>query len=165
MKKLAKFIPTLGILLLLLAVTPAISQNLPAPSVPRTPPDTTFNVRRQSGTCPRNIKLWTLIGKYAGNSVFTGIADTSASASSARLVKSDKKVAEFIAPLKSNFANCVGEAISEVVDERTFYTFRFQNKNVIFRVQLQPDTPGNPSAIIYKNVVSSRPAVRWVGVD
>ncbi|MCL1464773.1 hypothetical protein [Argonema galeatum] len=165
MKNLAKLIATLGILLLLLAVTPAMSQNLPAPSVPSTPPDTTFNVIRQSGTCPRNIKLWTLIGKYAGNSVFTVIADTNTIASSARLVKSDKKLAEFIAPLKSNFADCVGEAISEDVDERTFYTFRFQNKNVIFRVQLQPDTPGNPSEIVYKNLVLSRPAVRWIGVE
>jgi hypothetical protein len=36
---------------------------------------------------------------------------------------------------------------------------------VTFRVQLPPDTPSNPSVISDRNVVASRPMVRWAIAD
>ncbi len=115
-------------------------------------------------TCPRTVKLWTSSRQYDGGGEFVVIADTSAIAGPARLVRSNTKSAEFTAPLKSNFADCVGQAASRE-EMLNGYSFRFQNRTVTFRVQLPPDTPSNPSGIAYKGVVSSRPAVKWQIAD
>jgi hypothetical protein len=101
---------------------------------------------------------------YEGGGEFTIIANTTAIAGPARLVRSTKKFAEFSAPLKRNFASCVGTAISQK-ETLDLYSFRFQNGNVIFRVQLPKDTPSNPSEIMVRNVVSAQPAVRWAIAD
>ncbi|MCL1464771.1 hypothetical protein [Argonema galeatum] len=162
MKNLAQVTTTFGILSTLLVAAPAMTQNQPPPTIPRASPNTTFTVTRQSGTCPRTVKLWTSFRYYEGGGENTVISDTAAIAGPARLVRSTKKLAEFTAPLKSNFASCVGQAVSA---EDSNYSFRFGNRNVTFRVQLPPDTPSNPSLITYKNVVSSRPAVRWAIAD
>ncbi|WP_249097018.1 hypothetical protein [Argonema galeatum] len=166
MKKLWQFTTSLSILSALLAATPALTQNqrLLPPTLPRTAPDSTLNVTRQSGTCPRTVKLWTSVRRYDGGGEFVVIADTSAIAGPARLVRSNTKSAEFTAPLKSNFASCVGQAASRE-EMLNGYSFRFQNRTVTFRVQLPPDTPSNPSGIAYKGVVSSRPAVKWQIAD
>ncbi|MBD2185725.1 hypothetical protein [Aerosakkonema funiforme] len=161
MKKLLVTRIFLAYLWVLLAVIEASCQTLPPPTIPPYPPDTTFKIRRRTGNCPNALKLWTLVGEYQGNQVYTVIADISAIAGAARLLRSNHKSAEFTAPLKSNFASCVGDAISDIIDERAYYTFQFQNKNVTFRVQLGPDYSTNLSEITYKNVLSSLPAVRW----
>ena len=166
MRKLWRFTTSLGILSALLASTPALTQNQRSspPTLPRTAPDSTFNLTRRSGTCPQTVKLWTSVLQYEGGAEFVVIADTSAIAGPARLVRSNDKFAEFTAPLKSNFASCVGQAASreEIVSH---YSFRFQNRTVTFRVQLPADTPSKPSGIAYKGVVSSRPAVKWQLAD
>ncbi|MBD2185726.1 hypothetical protein [Aerosakkonema funiforme] len=164
MKNVAQITVTFGILSTILVAAPAMTQNQRPPSVPRTPPNTVFGVTRQSGNCPSNVKLWTSLRQYEGGGEFTVIADTVAIAGAARLVRSTKKLAEFTAPLKSNFASCVGQATSKEETEN-LYSFQFRNRNVTFRVQLPPDTPSNPSEISYKNVVSSRPAIRWAIAD
>lgn len=168
MNNLAKLSTTGGILSALLVATPALTQNQqPSPRVPSTPPDLTLNVQRQKGTCPKTVGLWTLAQPYkdGGGADFTVIADTTAIADPAKLISSSKKFAEFRAPLKKNFASCVGRTTLKEGSQFREYSFRFQNKNVIFRVQLPPDTPSKPSGIAYKNVVSSRPAVRWQLAD
>lgn len=165
MNNLAKLSTTSGILSALLVATPALTQNQqPSPKVPSTPPDLTLSVQKQKGTCPKTVGLWTLAQPYkdGGGADFTVIADTTAIADPAKLISSSRKFAEYSAPLKKNFASCVGRTTPK---EGSEYSFRFQNKNVIFRVQLPPDTPSKPSGIVYKNVVSSRPAVRWQLAD
>ena len=164
MKNLPGFTGIFALVSMLVVSTPAFSQRQAPPEVPKARPDATIKVTRQSGTCPSAVSLWTSFRYYEGGGEHTVIADTSAIAGSARLVRSTNKFAEFSAPLKSNFASCVGQATSQ--EETTnLYSFRFQNKNVIFRVQLPSDTPSNPSEITYKNVVTSRPAVRWAIAD
>jgi hypothetical protein len=91
------------------------------------------------------------------------IANTAAIAGPARLVSSNKKVAEFRASLQGAYASCVGQARSSGDDYP--YMFRFGGGNVTFRVQLPPDTPSNPSVISDRNVVASRPMVRWAIAD
>lgn len=146
-----------------LAGIPALTQTQ-APTLPRTAANSTLNVTRQSGNCPRMVKLWTSERQYEGGGEFTAIADTLAIAGPSRLVRSNNKSAEFTAPLKSNFASCVGQASSND-GNLSLYRVQFQNRNVIFRVQLPADTPSSPSGIAYKGVVSSRPAIKWQIAD
>lgn len=164
MHNTAKLMASFGFLSTLLVAVPAMTQNQAPPAVPRTPPDTVFSVTRQSGNCPGTVKMWASLRQYEGGAEFTVIADTLAIAGSARLVRSTKKMAEFTAPLKSNFASCVGQASSNE-GSLNVYRVQFQNRNVIFRVQLPADTPSSPSEIVYKGVVSSRPAVKWQIAD
>lgn len=163
MKKLIQFSTILGILSTVIVGIPAISQNQPAPSLPRTPANTVFNVRRQQGNCPRTVRLWTSFRYYEGGGEHTVIADTGPIANNARLISSTKKIAEYRAPLKRAYASCIGQANSSTEDFP--YQFRFGGGNVTFRVQLPPDTPSNPSEISYKGVVSTRPVVRWAIAD
>ncbi len=132
------------------------------PVLPKTKPNTEFPVTRQSGTCPKSIRAWISSRYYEGGGENTVIADTLAIAGSSRIVRSNKKLVEFIAPLKKNFASCVGVAKS---DEHEFYQFRLQNGNLTFRVQLPPDTPANPSQVSAQGIVGSRPYVRWAITD
>ncbi|HEY9849802.1 MAG TPA: hypothetical protein V6D28_10110 [Leptolyngbyaceae cyanobacterium] len=163
MNKLFQFSTIFGILSTVIVVTSARSQNQPAPSLPRTPANTIFNVRRQQGNCPRTVRLWTSFRYYEGGGEHTVIADTGAIAGTARLISSNKKVAEYRAPLNRTYASCVGQANSNTDDFP--YRFRFGSGNVTFRVQLPADTPSNPSEISYKGVVSTRPVVRWAIAD
>lgn len=71
-------------------------------------------------------------------------------------------VVEYTAPLKKNYASCVGQAISE---ELTSYKFRFGSSNVSFRVELPPDSPSTPSAFSAQTLVGGRPYVRWAIAD
>ena len=163
MKNLARLTTTFGLFSALLTATPALTQNQPTkPVLPNTPPNTTFNVQRQSGTCPKTVRLWSLSRWYEGGAENTVIADTLAIAGSARLVSSGKKVVEYTAPLKKNYASCVGQAISE---ELTPYKFRFGSGNVSFRVELPPDSPSTPSAFSTQTLVGGRPYVRWAIAD
>lgn len=165
MSDLSRFTSCFAMFAVLFVSTPAFSQNRAIPlAIPRTSPNESFQVNRTSGNCPKTVGLWHSIRQYEGGGEFTLIANTSAIAGPARLVRSTKKFAEFSAPLKSNFASCVGTATSQ--DETlNIYSFRFQNRNVIFRVQVPQDTPSNPSEIMIKNVISSQPAVRWAIAD
>lgn len=165
MSDLSRFTSGFAMFAVLFVSTPAFSQNRPTPlAIPRTSPNESFRVTRTSGNCPSSVGVWTAMRQYEGGGEFTVIANTAAIAGPARIVRSTKKFAEFSAPLKSNFASCVGTATSQ--DETlNLYSFRLQNRNVIFRVQLPQDTPSNPSEIMVRNVVSAQPAVRWAIAD
>lgn len=160
MKSFTNLTLSLGILSVLLAATPGITQNSQqsAPRIPGDAPNTTINVSRRSGNCPSNMKLWTSFRSYEGGTENTVIADTNTIANAARLSNSGAKFVEFTAPLKSEFASCVGEATS---NEDPIYRFRFTNKNVIFRMDLSPLPGSRITRISYRGVVSSRPAIRW----
>jgi len=165
MSNLIRFTTTLGIFATLFIAIPGFTQSQSTPlTIPKTSPNESFKVTRTSGSCPQTIGIWTSVRQYEGGAEFSVIANTAALAGPARLVRSNKKSAEFSAPLKSNFASCVGTATSQ--DETlNYYIFRFQNGNVIFRVQLPKDTPSNPSEISIKKVISAQPAVRWALAD
>lgn len=162
MQSLSKFTAILGIFSTFLVAIPAMSQNSP-PSLPRTTPNTIFNVTRQSGRCPSTVRLWTSFRYYEGGGEHTVIADTTAIAGTPRLVRATKKLVEYRAPLQRSYTSCVGNARSASADFP--YRFQFRGGNVIFRVELPPDTPSTPSEISYRGVVSSRPAVRWAIAD
>ena len=165
MKNMARFTTIFPLLLTLVVTVPALAQTPASPSVPNTPPNTTFKIQRQSGTCPSTVGLWTSFRYYEGGGEHTVIANTSAIAGPAQLVSSSSdKVAVFRAPLQRAYASCVGQARS-AEDDFSFYRFQFGSGNVTFRVQLPADTPSNPSEISYKSVVSNRPAVRWAIAD
>jgi hypothetical protein len=161
MKSFTSLTLNLGILSVLLIATPGVTQNS-APTIPSGRPNTTINVTRRSGNCPRNMRLWTNFRSYEGGGEHTVIADTSAIANAPRVTNSGAKFVEFTAPLKSEFASCVGEAIS---NEEPIYRFRFSNKNVIFRMDLSPLPSERLTKISYRGVVSSRPAIRWALSD
>ncbi|MFB2838824.1 hypothetical protein [Floridanema evergladense] len=164
MKSFTTLTLSLGILSVLLAANPGITQNSQssAPRIPSNSPNTTINVTKRSGNCPSNIKLWTSFRSYEGGGEHTVIADTGAIANAARLNNSGAKFVEFTAPLKSEFASCVGEATSV---EEPIYSFRFNKKNVIFRMDLSPVPGERLTRISYKGVVSSRPAIKWAISD
>jgi hypothetical protein len=68
---------------------------------------------------------------------------------------------EFVSPLRSNYASCVGQTSGQ---EYTFYNVEFKDKKAYFRVDLRKiDAPAR--LITYKNVVASRPYVRWAIAD
>ena len=157
------FARTFGLLSALFVATPALTQNQPTtPVLPTSSPNTTFNVKRQTGSCPKTVRLWTSFRYYEGGGENTVIADTLAIAGRARLMSSGKKLVKYRAPLKKAYASCVGSATSK---EYSDYMFRFKEGNVYFRVQLPPDTPSTPTAIAYRNVVSQRPYIRWQIAD
>ncbi|MFB2933925.1 hypothetical protein ACE1B6_01475 [Aerosakkonemataceae cyanobacterium BLCC-F154] len=164
MKKFKSLVLSSGILSVLLAATPGITQSFPvsAPRIPDDRPNTTIDVSRRSGSCPDNMKLWTAFRSYEGGGEHTVIVDTSMVANGVRLTNYGAKFVEFSAPLKSEFASCVGEAISE---DEPIYRFRFADRKVIFRMDLSRLRPGTITRINYQGVVSSRPAIRWAIAD
>lgn len=157
---------TVGLSVILLGITPALTQNQPRsapPALPKTQPNLTFNVERQSGNCPKTVKLWVAWRYYEGGGEHTVIADTVPMAGTARIVSSNKKLVEYKAPLKKTYNSCIGQAKSPSQDYP--YQFQFRDGNVYFRVELPPDTPSTPSEITYQSVVASRPYVRWAIAD
>ncbi|MGA9377401.1 MAG: hypothetical protein WBV73_01255 [Phormidium sp.] len=164
MKNFTSLTLSLGILSVLVAATPGITQNSQdsAPTIPGNRPNTTINVNRRSGNCPSSMRLWTSFRSYEGGGEHTVIADISNIANGAKVSNSGAKFVEFSAPLKSEFASCVGEASS---DEEPIYRFRFSDRRVIFRMDLSRLRPGTLTRISYKGVVSSRPAIRWAIAD
>jgi hypothetical protein len=153
-----------GLLSALLVATPGLAENSPLSpgKILRQRSNTTFTVKRQTGYCPKVVRLWTDSRPYEGGGELIVIADTLAIAGPARLVSSNEKVAQFKAPLKKAYISCVGRASSE---EYSDYRFTFRQGHVYFRVQLPPDTPSTPSAIDRRGIIASRPYVRWAIAD
>ena len=151
---------TFGLLSTLLVSAPTFAA-IQKPKLPNTSPNKVLNVERQTGACPKTIGLWTAWRYYEGGGEHTVIADTLPIAGSAKLVASSKKFAEYKAPLKKAYADCVASAS----DQELGYKVRLQKGYVSFRVELAKDTLSNPSAISATAIVSSRPYVRWVIAD
>lgn len=162
MNALARFTAIFSVLptLLVTVATTTVAQSSKVELL-KTSPDTVLNVERQAGNCPESVGLWTAFRYYEGGGENTVIADTLAIAGRAKLVSYGRKFVEYTAPLKPAYASCVGKA----KDENLNYTFRFRNGNVLFRVELPPDTPANPSGFTARAILGSRPYVRWAIAD
>ncbi|MBD2447229.1 hypothetical protein H6G76_08625 [Nostoc sp. FACHB-152] len=137
----------------------AKAQSAPGPLAA---PNVQLKVQRTSGNCPQTVGLWWLALPYEGGAEHTVVADTTAFADSTDLVKSNNKLfVEFVSPLRSNYASCVGQTQGQ---EYPFYNVQFKNKKAYFRVDLRKiNAPGQ--LITYKSVVASRPYVRWAIAD
>jgi hypothetical protein len=129
----------------------------PAPG-PQFSPNINLQVQRTSGTCPQTFGLWWIGLPYEGGAEHTVVANTTAFADTTQLVTStDKRFVEFVSPLRSNYASCVGQVRSP---QYRFYNIEFKNKKAYFRVDLRNmNEPGRQ--ITYKTVATSRPYVRW----
>ncbi len=135
-------------------------QSQPA-SEPISAPNVKLNVQRSSGTCPQTIGLWWFVLPYEGGAEHTVVADTREFADTSKLVSSNKQFVEFVSPLRSNYASCVGKTRGQ---EHPFYNVEFKHKKAYFRVDLRKiNAP--VSLITYKTVAASRPYVRWAIAD
>ncbi|MBD2491567.1 hypothetical protein [Aulosira sp. FACHB-615] len=163
MNKLAKLTIFAGILCPLITAGAIASTAQAKPSQsPLAEPNVQLKVQRTSGTCPQTVGLWWLILPYEGGAEHTVIAETRDFADTTQLVASNNKLfVEFVSPLRSNYANCIGQTQSQ---EYPFYNVRFKNKKAYFRVDLRNiNAPGQ--LITYKTVAASRPYVRWAIAD
>jgi hypothetical protein len=120
-------------------------------------PNYQFTVQRQSGTCPKTVGLWMFMLGFEGGSDRTVVADTLAIASApAKLVVSQPKLLEYEAPLRKEYASCVGQAKSE---NHRPYNFQFRDGKVRFRTDL---TWADAYVLfLYKGVSASRPYIHW----
>ncbi len=165
MKTVTQFTTILSLFFCLLVLSPtATLAQSPKTSLPKSPPNTVFKVKRQSGNCPKTVGLWTSFRYYEGGGENTVIADTSAIAQGAQIISSGDKLVDYKAPLKTAYADCIGTAIDES-DGEHLYQFIFREGKVFFRVVLPPDTDANPSGFSVRSVLGSRPFVRWQIAD
>jgi hypothetical protein len=163
-QKLGKFYSPVGLLAALVAVCgmgviSPVSTNAQQGPLAQTQvqPNVQLNVQRQAGSCPRSVGLWMFMLGFEGGADHTVVADTQAIASGpAKLVASDKKRAEYEAPLRREYASCVGQARS---DQVSAYNFQFRNGKVYFRMDVSRDD--GYREILYKGVSASRPYIHW----
>jgi hypothetical protein len=163
-QKLAKFSSAVGLLTALIAacgtsVTPQASTNAQSDPFVKTQvqPNFQFNVQRQAGTCPQTVGLWEFMLGFEGGADHTVVPDTQAIASApAKLVKSEKKRAEYEAPLRKEYATCVGQANSQ---QLSAYNFQFRNGKVYFRLDVSRDD--GYREILYQGVSANRPYIHW----
>jgi hypothetical protein len=129
---------------------------------PLAAPNVRLKIQRTSGSCPQTVGLWWLALPYEGGAEHTVIADTRVFADTTTLVASKNKLfVEFVSPLRSNYASCVGQTQGQ---EYPFYNVQFKQKKAYFRVDLRKiNAPAQ--LITYKSVVASRPYVRWAIAD
>ncbi|MBD2292911.1 hypothetical protein H6G06_05300 [Anabaena sphaerica FACHB-251] len=153
----------LGVIVTFLLVAPTISHPASAQTTPGpiAAPNVKLTVQRSSGTCPQTVGLWWITLPYEGGAEHTVVADTRAFADSVKLVSANKQFVEFVAPLRSNYASCVGQTRNQ---EYKFYTVQFKDKKAYFRVDLRKiNAPAQE--ITYKTIAGSRPYVRWAIAD
>ncbi|MBD2569775.1 hypothetical protein [Anabaena lutea] len=146
---------------LLVAVTVSNIALAQPQSGPIAEPNVKLNVQRTSGNCPQTVGLWWITLPYEGGAEHTVVADTRAFADSVKLVSSNQQYVEFVSPLRSDYASCVGQTRNQ---EYKFYTVQFKNKKAYFRVDLRKiNAPAQE--ITYKTITASRPYVRWAIAD
>ncbi|ALF53400.1 hypothetical protein ACX27_11995 [Nostoc piscinale CENA21] len=126
-------------------------------------PNVILEIKSQTGTCPKTVGLWAISLLSEGGGEYTVVADTRPIANPARLVASGERFVEYEAILRESYASCIGSANSQ---EFRFYNFQFRNGKVYFRVDLpaiiNESVNGTPYiGIAYKELVASRPYVRW----
>jgi hypothetical protein len=120
---------------------------------PPSKPNMILNVKREAGTCPQTVGIWTFMLPFEGGAEHTAVADIR----SARLVASGKKFVEYEAPLRQSYASCLGSAKSE---RPNVYNFHFRNGKVYFRLDLNQSTLN--TTITYQGTGGLRPYVRWI---
>ena len=145
------------------AIAPLQARPAANPTIPSTPPELTLTVQRQRGTCPQQFQIWTSMRWYEGGGEHTVIADTAPVAARATFVVNRSTVVEYRAPLKSEFASCVGRASSTDYP----YRVRFEQGSVFFRVDLTQANrnPATPAEITFQALLTGRPYVQWAIAD
>ncbi|ALB42821.1 MULTISPECIES: hypothetical protein [Nostocales] len=130
-------------------------------SGPISEPNVKLNVQRSSGNCPPTVGLWWITLPFEGGAEHTVVANTTAFADRVKLVSASKQFIEFVSPLRSNYAACVGQTRNQ---EYNFYNVQFKDKKAYFRVDLRKiNAPAQ--TIIYNTIAGSRPYVRWAIAD
>ncbi len=162
-QKLAKFSGTVGLLTALMAGGTSMIRSVSANAQQdpfaqtRVQPNFQFNVQRQAGTCPQKVGLWLFSQGFEGGADHTVVAETQAIASApAKLVNSQKKRVEYEAPLRKDYASCVGQANSPLLND---YNYQFRNGKFYFRMDVSRDD--GYREILYKGVSANRPYIHW----
>lgn len=130
-------------------------------------PNVMLEIKSQAGTCPNTVGLWIISLISEGGGEYTVVADTRPITNPARLVASGERFVEYEAILRESYASCIGSAS---LQEFRFYNFQFRNGKLYFRVDLpaivNESVNGTPYiGITYKEVVASRPYVRWKSTE
>lgn len=119
-------------------------------------PNMILNVKREAGTCPQTIGIWTFLLPFEGGAEHTAVADIRG----AKLVASGEKFLEYEARLRQSYASCVGSAKSA---RPNVYNFQFRNGKAYFRLDLKQVTIN--TKITYQGTGGFRPYVRWLAVE
>lgn len=120
-------------------------------------PNVQFSVATESGTCPETIGLWEFGLGFEGGADHTVVVDTQAVANQpAELVRSESQRVTYKAPLKPEYANCVGMAQSEYL---SMYTVSFGGGEVQFDLDLT--NRDGFLEIRYADISAHRPYVHW----
>lgn len=119
-------------------------------------PNMILNVKREAGTCPATVGIWTFLLPFEGGAEHTAVADIR----SAKLIASGEKFVEYEASLHQSYASCVGSAKSE---RPNVYSFQFRNGKSYFRLDLNQATLN--TTITYKGTGGFRPYVRWIAAE
>ncbi|MGP1384477.1 MAG: hypothetical protein ACTS2F_13010 [Thainema sp.] len=120
-------------------------------------PNVQFEVTAESGTCPDTVGLWEFGLGFEGGADHTVVVDTSAiSSQPAQLTVSEAKRVVYEAPLKDEFASCVGTANSEYL---SMYDLSFADGKVQFDLNLTNDDGFRE--IRYADISANRPYVHW----
>ncbi|HEY9669406.1 MAG TPA: hypothetical protein V6C91_21515 [Coleofasciculaceae cyanobacterium] len=159
--KLAKFSSSFGLLTALVAASLIPHASTTAQQDPlstaQMQPNFQLNVQRQAGTCPKTVGLWEFMIGVEGGADHTVVANTQAIASgSAKIVSSEKKRVVYEAPLRREYASCVGQASSPLLRA---YNFQFRNGKVSFGLDVSQDD--GYREILYKGVSANRPYLHW----
>ena len=137
--------------------TPADQPTVDSTTLTNMEPNVQFEVVAESGTCPDTVGLWEFGLGFEGGADHTVVVDTTAIASQpAQLITSEAKRVVYEAPLKPEFASCVGTAESEYL---SMYYLRFANGKVQFDLDLTNDDGFRE--IRYADISANRPYVHW----
>lgn len=121
------------------------------------PPNVTFEVTVESGTCPVTVSLWELGWAFEGGADHTVVVDFAPIANlPVQIVQSEDRRVVYEAPLTEPFADCFGTAQSEYL---SMYTVQFGNGTVQFDLDLT--TGDGFREIRYTDISANRPYVHW----
>ena len=121
------------------------------------PPNVQIPVTATAGTCPDTVDLWAISQGYEGGADHTVVVDFPAIATGPTdiLPAADQRVV-YLAPLREEFAACVGTAASEAL---AMYSFYLEDGNVHFTLNLE-ERDGT-FEIRYADVSANRPYIYW----
>lgn len=121
------------------------------------PPNLTFAVQAEAGTCPETVALWELGLAFEGGADHTVVADFAPiSRLPVEILQSEEHRIVYGAPLQPDFATCVGSARS---DAWSMYAFQFSDGQLRFELDLT--NSDGFREIRYADVAVNRPYVYW----
>lgn len=126
---------------------------------------TALPIYRSSGSCPQSINVVTSSRLYEGGSETSVLLKTSAIAGTAKYMDSKAKVVIFGAPLKPQYASCVGW-VDPAKNPSPLYNVWLQFGHVYFRFDLDTIKRERPdSEITYQKIVNGEPKLRYAVAD